>query len=79
MLHTSTQIRVDGTTGRGTGDRYRSGISASEDSDRFRVDGYWRFADRHKLRVLYFDRATTPPGRSTATSSVGDTSFPVRT
>jgi hypothetical protein len=29
------------------------------DRNRFRADGYWRFADRHKLRFLWFDwRAT---------------------
>ena len=76
LLHTATTIRVDGTTGRGT-ELDTSRDLGLQDTDRFRVDGYWRFADRHKLRVLYFD-ATSSASRTLARDiDVGDTIFPV--
>jgi len=53
LLDTSTKIRVDGSV-RGTEiDTDRD--LALHDSDRFRLDGYWRITPRQKLRVMYFD------------------------
>jgi hypothetical protein len=76
MLHTSTQIRVDGTTGRGTQIDSERDLGM-EDSDRFRVDGYWRFADRHKVRLLYFDTKNHASKTLQRDVDVGDTVFPV--
>lgn len=76
LLGTSTQIRVDGVTGRGTAiDTSRDlGI---QDSDRFRLDGYWRFADRHKVRVLYFDTKDSASKTLQRDVDIGDTIFPL--
>src|SRR5689334_17512480 len=54
MLETSTRIRVDGTAGNGTEINTQRDLGL-KDSDRFRVDAYWRFLKRHKIRLLYFD------------------------
>jgi len=76
LLHTSTQIRVDGTTGRGTQIDTNRDLGL-KDSDRFRIDGYWRFAKRHKLRVMYFDAKNEATRTADQTIDIGDTVFPV--
>jgi hypothetical protein len=76
LLNTSTQIRIDGTTGRGT-ELDTSRDLGIKDSDRFRVDGYWRFAERHKLRVLYFDTTNSASKTLQRDIDVGDTIFPL--
>jgi hypothetical protein len=76
LLSTSTQVRVDGSTGRGT-EFDTSRDLGIQDADRFRVDGYWRFKKRHKLRVLYFD-AKNSAGKSLQRDvEIGDTIFPL--
>lgn len=55
FLNTDTKVRVDGASNQ-TGTEVDFGKTFGvEDQDRFRIDGYWRFADRHKLRFMYFD------------------------
>lgn len=76
MLATDTQIRIDGTTGRGTEIDTERDLGL-KDSDRFRVDGYWRFADRHKLRVLYFDTKNSATRTLDRDIEARDTVFPV--
>jgi hypothetical protein len=76
MLGTDTQIRVDGTTGRGTEIDTERDLGL-HDADRFRVDGYWRFADRHKLRVLYFDTKNSASRTLDRDLNVGETTFPI--
>jgi len=59
VLHTDTNLRLDGTLSNGTPlpgtpinwERDFGG----GDQSRIRFDGYWRFAERHKIRVMYFD------------------------
>ncbi|MEJ1963789.1 MAG: hypothetical protein WDO56_20395 [Gammaproteobacteria bacterium] len=76
LLGTSTQIRVDGDTGNGTQlDTERD--LGMKDSDRFRADGYWRFRERHKLRVMYFDTNQSAGKTISRNLQVGDTSFPI--
>jgi hypothetical protein len=76
LLDTSTQLRIDGAAGNGTEfDAER--VLGLRDSDRFRVDGYWRFANRHKLRLLYFDTKRSATRSIDTTLQVGDTVFPV--
>jgi hypothetical protein len=76
MLGTSTQIRVDGTTGRGTEIDTERDLGIN-DADRFRVDGYWRFAERHKVRLLYFDTTNSASKTLQRELSIGDTIFPL--
>jgi hypothetical protein len=54
LVDTSTRVRVDGTARQGS-EIDLEGHLGFDDTDRFRVDAYWRFKPRHKLRLLYFD------------------------
>lgn len=53
LLDTDTTIRVDGQAARGTPVNLDNTFDFSS-QDRFRADGYWRFAKRHKVRFMYF-------------------------
>jgi hypothetical protein len=57
FLGTDTTVRVDGavSTGRVIGTTFNFDDEFGfKDQNRLRVDGYWRFAERHKLRFMYF-------------------------
>lgn len=54
MLSTETTLRVDGEFDRGTEIDSERDLGL-KDSDRFRVDAYWRIAPKHKIRLMYFD------------------------
>lgn len=75
-IDASTRMRVDGEGGQqGTKVDWERTFGGGGVT-RFRVDGQWRFADRHKLRVLWFnsDRDAT---RTTDRDIVwGDETFP---
>jgi len=54
LLHTETTIRVDGQGQRGSEIDTERDLGM-KDSDRFRLDAYWRMTPRQKLRVMYFE------------------------
>ena len=54
LLSTETTLRVDGGLRTGTEINSERDLGL-KDSDRFRLDGYWRIAPKHKVRVMYFD------------------------
>ena len=76
LLTTDTEIRVDGETSRGTQFDAERDLGL-DDADRFRFDGYWRFARRHKLRAMYFDTNRSATRVIDRDLQVGDTLFPV--
>ena len=54
ILATDTKLQVNGRDL--VGDKINLEKTFGDaDTNRFRVDGYWRFADRHKLRFVWFD------------------------
>lgn len=54
-IRTDTRLRVDGSlTDLGTPIDWEETFGKG-DANRLRVDAYWRFAERHKLRALVFD------------------------
>lgn len=53
LLNTETTLRVDGAT-RGTEVDAERDLGL-KDSDRFRIDAYWRMTPRQKIRLMYFD------------------------
>jgi len=57
ILASDTKVRIDGKTGLGTDFDWEQAFGAG-DATRFRIDGYWRFADRHKVRMLWFNNST---------------------
>jgi hypothetical protein len=57
ILNTNTTVRADGSAvevGTPIDVERQLGIS---DRTSFRLDGYWRFLERHKIRVMYFDES----------------------
>jgi hypothetical protein len=54
VVDTNTRIRVDGETVDLGTDIDLDDTFGFEDQSRLRIDGYWRFADRHKVRFMYF-------------------------
>lgn len=55
LLTTNTTVRVDGSGVEGTPFNLERSLGITN-HDSFRVDGYWRFFKRHKLRLMYFDQ-----------------------
>ena len=54
IVSTDTEVRLDGDAGEGTNVRWEEEFGRG-DVTRFRIDGQWRFADRHKARFLWFN------------------------
>ena len=75
LLSTDTELRVDGAT-RGTEIDAERDLGL-KDSDRFRIDAYWRMTPRQKIRLMYFD--TSQEARKTLEDEIvfNDTVYPV--
>jgi hypothetical protein len=55
MLNTGTKVELNGSAGNlGTEIDTKKDLGL-RDADRFRVDGTWRFKERHKIRFEFFD------------------------
>jgi len=75
LLSTKTTLRVDGDV-RGT--EINSGRDLGlKDSDRFRLDAYWRMTPRQKLRLMYFDTNNSAVKTLEREIEVGDDVYPV--
>jgi hypothetical protein len=57
LLEQDTKVQLNGEAGPGTPLDWERTFG-DQDSTRFRVDAFWRFADRHKLRFLWFNNST---------------------
>jgi hypothetical protein len=55
LLSTETTLRVDGELGQRGDEIDTERDLGLKDSDRFRIDAYWRIAPKHKIRLMYFD------------------------
>jgi hypothetical protein len=76
LLSTNTTVKIDGTAGQqGTEVNLGQDLGFS-DSNRFRVDGTWRFFKRHKLRFMYFSNNTSADRSTTRDITIGDTTYP---
>lgn len=78
LLATDTEVRVDGTAQSGTEFDVEEELGFN-DTDRFRVDAYWRFRPRHKLRFMYFDTRRNASRRIDRDIVFGDTTYRVDT
>jgi hypothetical protein len=77
VVNTDTTLRLDGDAGeQGKPIDWEKNFGEG-DVNRFRLDGYWRFADRHKLRALVF--STSREGLRTIDEEIdwGGETFPV--
>ncbi len=75
LFETDTQLHVDGSTRRGTD------LDAERDlgignTDSVRLDAYWRFAPRHKVRVVYFSTQRSALKVIDQQIDYGDVTFP---
>jgi hypothetical protein len=76
LLNTKTKIRVDGQTTNGNEFDANRDLGLN-DSDRFRVDGYWRMTPRQKIRVMYFSTDNSATKTLQKDIEIGDTVYPV--
>lgn len=77
FLDTDTTVRLDGESGRvGTEVNFEDDLGLTS-QDRFRIDGYWRFFERHKLRFMYFDSSSSSSRSIDEEIDFGDTTFPI--
>jgi hypothetical protein len=54
LVNTDTEVRVDGKLGTGTPVDFDKTFGDEGDQSRFRLDGSWRFAERHRVRAMIF-------------------------
>lgn len=54
LVNSDTEVRVDGKLGTGTPIDWDKTFGDEGDQTRFRLDGSWRFAKRHKVRAMIF-------------------------
>jgi hypothetical protein len=78
ILTTDTTVRIDGTAVTGKDFNLERDLGLTSNNS-FRVDGYWRFATRHKIRFEYFDEVRSAEHTISKDIVFGDTTFPVDT
>ena len=76
LLNTKTKIRVDGETT--TGSEFDADRDLGlNDSDRFRVDAYWRMTPRQKIRAMYFNTDNSATKVLERNIEIDDVLYPV--
>lgn len=71
-----TEVQLDGEAGTGTLVDLEQTFG-DDDSTRFRLDTWWRFAERHKIRAMWFDSNADASRILDEEISWGDETFPV--
>ncbi|HNP35363.1 MAG TPA: hypothetical protein PKK10_05875 [Woeseiaceae bacterium] len=74
-----SQTQVDGGNGSGTGVDLESDLGLDKSDTVFRVDGYWRFAEKHRIDISGFDLSRTATKQIDTEIIWGDTIYPVNT
>lgn len=77
LFDTDTTVRVDGTRGRLGTQIDMEDQFGFENQTRLRLDGYWRFADRHKVRFMYFASRAESERQIMEAIDFRDVTFPV--
>jgi len=77
ILSSDTEIQLDGESGQGTIVDWERSLGDDADQTRFRIDGFWRFADRHKVRMLWFNNTTSKTRTLDEEIDWGDATYPV--
>jgi len=77
VLETDTDIQLNGDSGEGSAIDWERDLGDDGDETRFRIDAYWRFADRHKLRALWFNNSTDRSRTLDEEIVWGDVTYPV--
>ena len=77
LLTTKTNVSINGTAGNiGTEIDTKKDLGF-RDADRFRLDATWRFAEKHKIRAMYFSISQSNTRNIDHSITVGDTVYPV--
>jgi hypothetical protein len=76
IVNTDTTLRLDGEAGEQGQDIDWERNFGEGDAYRFRLDGYWRFAERHKLRALVFSSSRSGSRTFEEDISWGGETFP---
>ena len=76
IVDTDTEVRLDGDTQGGTDIDWENTFGGG-DATRFRIDGQWRFAERHKARFMWFSSSTSRSRTIEEEINWGDETFPV--
>ena len=76
MLDSDTEVQLNGDTQSGSAVDWEN--TFGDDSlTRFRIDGQWRFADRHKARFMWFSSSRSRSETLEEEIDWGDQTFPV--
>jgi hypothetical protein len=76
FVTTKTNVRVDSDSGNGSDIDVERDLGIG-DTDSIRLDAYWRFATRHKVRLLYFDTSRTASREIDRDIVYNGTTYPV--
>jgi len=76
IVDTDTEVTLNGSTNQGSSVDWENTFG-SGDVTRFRFDGQWRFADRHKARFMWFDSSRDNTRTLEEDIDWGDETFPV--
>lgn len=74
-----SKTRIDGETGSGTDVDLESDLGLDKSDTVFRLDAYWRFAERHRLDVSAFDLSRSASKLIERDITWDDTTFPIST
>lgn len=72
-----SQTRIDGDAGRGTDVDLEDDLGLKKSDTVFRVDGYWRFAEKHRLDFSAFDLSRSSSKQIDREIVWDDTTYPV--
>lgn len=78
FMSSDTRVRLDGEAQTGTDVDWESEFDL-KDKDNVRIDAFWRFAERHKLRLMVFENNRSGSRTLTRDIEFGDTTYPVTT
>ena len=76
IVNSDTEVSLNGEAGQGTRIDWDRTFGGG-DVTRFRLDGQWRFADRHKARFLWFSSSRDASRTFEEDIDWGDETFPV--
>jgi hypothetical protein len=76
LLSQKTKVEIDGAGGNGTEIDTEKDLGF-KDADRFRLDATWRFAEKHKIRAMYFNVGQSATKQLERSITVDDTTYPV--
>jgi hypothetical protein len=78
FLTSDTKLKVNGDTVEGSDVNWENEFDL-KDKDQFRLDAFWRFAERHKIRAMWFQNNRSGSRTLTRDISFQDQVYPVTT